>query len=109
MQPASAFSLVPRSSTIPSVFDPVEGFKVPVFFSRYPAGISVAARAVEDALKQVGEEASEEGSRARRRALIRHTNPYGDPFAICHCSAFPERLVILASLVEVMWIHDGKQ
>jgi hypothetical protein len=95
-------------SAIHSVFNPVEGFKVPLFFSRYPVGISVAAREVEDALRLIDEDASEEGSRARRRAVIRHTNPYGDPFAICHCSACPDRLVVLASLIEVMWIHDGE-
>jgi hypothetical protein len=95
-------------SFVPSVFEILEGHKVPVFFSRYPAGISVSARDVELALRSIDEQASEEGSRERRRALIRHTNPYGDPFAICHFSALPERLVLLASLVEVMWIHDGK-
>ncbi|CAI7607470.1 unnamed protein product [Penicillium glandicola] len=93
-------------STIPSVFETVQAYKVPVFFSRYPAGISIAAQEVEDALRKIGEEASEEGTRERRRALIRHTNPYGDPFTICHCSAFPERLVLLSCLIEVMWIHD---
>lgn len=95
-------------STIPPVFDGIEGYKVPVFFSRYPAGISIAGYVIEDALRTIGEEASEEGSRARRQALIRHTNHYGDPFAICHCSAFPERLVVLASLIGAMWFHDGK-
>jgi hypothetical protein len=108
MTVASPPSVIPPLSYIPQVFETVEGHRVPVFFSRYPAGISVAARDVEEALRSIDEEASEEGSRERRRALIRHTNPYGDPFAICHCSAFPERLVLLASLIEVMWIHDGK-
>ena len=108
MQLASASSSVPPVSTIPSVFETVQGYKVPVFFSRYPAGISIAAQDVEDALRKIDEEASEEGTRERRRALIRHTNPYGDPFAICHCSAFPDRLILLSCLIEVMWIHDGE-
>lgn len=71
--------------SIPSVFETVKGHKVPVFFSHYPAGISVAAWDVRDALRRIDEEASEEGSRERRRAVIRHTNPYGDSFAVCHC------------------------
>lgn len=108
MQVASTSSAVGPVSTIPSVFETVQGYKVPVFFSRYPAGISIAAQEVEDALRKIDEEASEEGTRERRRALIRHTNPYGDPFTICHCSAFPDRLALLSCLVEVMWIHDGK-
>lgn len=75
MQMASASSVVPPVCSIPSVFQTVEGHKVPVFFSRYPAGLSFAARDVEDALRRIDEEASEEGSRERRRAVIRHTNP----------------------------------
>lgn len=108
-QVSSTSSAAGPVSAIPSVFKTVQGYKVPVFFSRYPAGISIAARDVEDALRKIDEEASEEGTRERRRALIRHTNPYGDPFTICHCSAFPDRLALLSCLVEVMWIHDGKK
>jgi hypothetical protein len=93
--------------SIPSVCEAVEARKISTFFSRYPAAISTAAKDVENALKRIREAASEPGSRERRRALIRHTTPYGDPFAICHCSARPERLVVLASIIEVMWIHDG--
>lgn len=108
MQVAPTSSPAGPVSAIPSVFETLQGYKVPVFFSRYPAGISIAAQEVEDALRKIDEEASEEGTRERRRALIRHTNPYGDPFTICHCSAFPDRLALLSCLVEVMWIHDGK-
>lgn len=92
--------------SIPSVCEALEAREVATFFSRYPAAISIADKDVENALKIIREQASEPGSRERRRAQIRHTNPYGDPFAICHCSAFPERLVVLASIIEVMWIHD---
>ena len=91
-----------------SVCEPVDTSKVTSFFSRYPAAINVEAREVEIALRCVGDQATKEGSRERRRARIRHTNPYGGPFSICHCTAFPKRLVLLASIVEVMWIHDGK-
>ncbi|KAJ5631944.1 hypothetical protein N7490_008283 [Penicillium lividum] len=103
---AFSSSVVTPGSSFHLFFHPIKGKEVPVFFSRYPVGISVAAQDVEDALMGIVEEASEEGSRERRRALIRHTNPYGDPFTICHCSASPERLALLAMLIEVMWIHD---
>ncbi|KAJ5833987.1 Terpenoid synthase [Penicillium robsamsonii] len=105
MQVAPNFSACP-ASTIPSVFETVQGHKVPIFFSRYPAGISIAAREVEDALRKIDEQASEEGTRERRQAVVRHANPYGSYFTICHCSAFPERLVLFSSLAEVLWIHD---
>ena len=94
--------------SVPSVFEVVESWKIPAFFSRYPAAISVGARHVENALKSIDEEARVIGSRESRRARTRHSNPYGDVFSICHCSAFPDRLIVVASIIEVLWIHDGK-
>lgn len=67
---ASASLVDPPVCSIPSVFETVKGHKVPVFFSHYPAGISVAAWDVGDALRRIDEEASEEGSRERRRAVM---------------------------------------
>ncbi|CDM38337.1 Terpenoid synthase [Penicillium roqueforti FM164] len=87
MQVASSSSAVPA---IPSVYETVQGYKVPVFFSCYPAGISIAARKVEDALRKIDEEASEEGTRERRRAVIRHTNPYDVTEEMDHISACRE-------------------
>lgn len=83
---------------IHSVVRAINPQKVPSFFSRYPVGISIAASEVELALRSVDQQACEPGTREGRRALIRHSNPYGDPFAICHCSASPERLPLLASI-----------
>lgn len=88
-------------------FQEVDAKKSSDFFSRFPAGISLFAKDVEDALTAVGEEATELDSRERRRALIRYSNPHGNAFAICHCTADPKRLVLLSSMIEVMWIHDG--
>lgn len=61
MQVSSTSSAAGPVSVIPSVFETVQGYKVPFFFSRYPAGISIAARDVEDALRKIDEEASEKG------------------------------------------------
>ncbi|KAJ5162612.1 Terpenoid synthase [Penicillium coprophilum] len=105
MQAARLYSARP-ASTIPSVFESVKGHKVPIFFSRYPAGISIVAREVEYALRQIDEQACEEGTREWRQAIVRHANPYGSYFTICHCTAFPERLVLFSTMAEVLWIHD---
>lgn len=93
---------------ISSVCIPVDTTKITTHFSRYPAAISIANDTVESALREFGERATEPNTRVQRRVQIRHTCPFGDPFAICHASAFPERLIILGSIVEIMWIHDGK-
>ena len=76
-------------------------------FSRYPAALSVGATDVERALSAIAQQSSQPDSREKRRALIRHSNAHGDPFAICHCSVEIERLVLLPSIIEVMWIHYG--
>ncbi|PHH78251.1 hypothetical protein CDD82_3147 [Ophiocordyceps australis] len=95
-----------KSTTITSVCKPINPSRAPEFFSRYPVAISLNATKVTNALQDTIELASKPDSRERRRALIRHSNPDGNPFAICHCSAEPERLVILACIVDIMWIHD---
>ncbi|PHH73651.1 hypothetical protein CDD80_3656 [Ophiocordyceps camponoti-rufipedis] len=92
-----------------SFYDKLDASRVPDHFSRYPVAISVAAAKVEAALDRVDIEASEHNTRERRRAVIRHSNSHGNAFAICHCSAEPRRLVLLSSIVEVLWIHDGNQ
>ncbi|CCD51765.1 BcSTC6, similar to sesquiterpene cyclase [Botrytis cinerea T4] len=69
-------------------------------FSRYPAALSVGATDVERALSAIAQQSSQPDSREKRRALIRHSNAHGDPFAICHCSVEIERLVLLPSIIE---------
>lgn len=92
---------------ISSVYHSIDTSKTHPHFSRFPAAISIANDEIEQTLRELGERATEPGTRVRRRIQIRHTCPYGDPFGICHASAFPERLVLLGSIVEIMWVHDG--
>ncbi|KAI1261184.1 isoprenoid synthase domain-containing protein, partial [Xylariaceae sp. FL1019] len=96
----------PLGHNIDLMCRPLDTKCVTAFFSRYPAAISIRAKEVESALHANYLVASEEGTRERRRAEIRHSNPFGDPFAICHCSADPDKLILLATLIDIMWIHD---
>ncbi|CCD54927.1 BcSTC5, similar to sesquiterpene cyclase [Botrytis cinerea T4] len=91
---------------ISSIYHSIDTSKTHPHFSRFPAAISIANDEIEQTLRELGERATEPGTRVRRRIQIRHTCPYGDPFGICHASAFPERLVLLGSIVEIMWVHD---
>ncbi|PQE31471.1 geranylgeranyl pyrophosphate synthase protein [Rutstroemia sp. NJR-2017a WRK4] len=91
---------------ISAVCRSIDTTKTPLNFSRSQAAISIANDEVEQTLRDLGEKATEPGTRVRRRVQIRHTCPTGDPFGICHASAFPERLVLLGSIVEIMWVHD---
>ncbi|KAG9252302.1 isoprenoid synthase domain-containing protein [Emericellopsis atlantica] len=89
-----------------AVLKPLDASEIPGFFSRYPVGISVEADRITKALRQIGIEATMPDTRERHRAKVRQASPYGDPFSICHCSAFPDRLELVGYIIEILWIHD---
>jgi hypothetical protein len=93
---------------ISAVCRPVDTRKVTTHFSRFPAAINVANDLLETTLRSLGDECTEPNTRVRRRVRIRHECPFGDPFAICHSSSFPDRLTLATNIIEVMWVHDGK-
>ncbi|KFY05030.1 hypothetical protein O988_00324 [Pseudogymnoascus sp. VKM F-3808] len=53
-------------------------------FSQFPAAISAAANEVEEAIKGVIQETTEDGTR----------------------SALPQRLILITTITEALWIHD---
>ncbi|KFY02838.1 hypothetical protein V490_00386 [Pseudogymnoascus sp. VKM F-3557] len=89
-----------------AIYIPIDTDRVCEDFSQFPAAISAAASEVEDAVKKVIQEATEDGTRERRRADIRHSNKCGDPYSICHSPALPQRLILVATITEALWIHD---
>lgn len=91
-----------------SIYIPIDTNKACDDFSQFPAAINAAASEVEDAIKVVIQEATEDGTRERHRANIRHSNKFGDPYSICHSSTSPQRLILVATITEVLWIHDGE-
>lgn len=95
------------NTPISSICHVIDTTEASTHFSRFPAAISIADQQVEATLRALGDQATDPDTRVRRRVQIRHLCPNGDPFAICHASAFPERLQILGSIVEILWIQDG--
>ncbi|KAI6785042.1 Terpenoid synthase [Emericellopsis cladophorae] len=89
-----------------AILKPLDGREIPGFFSRYPVGINVEADRITKALRRIGIEATMPDTRERHRAKVRQASTYGDPFSICHCSAFPDRLELVGCIIEIMWIHD---
>ncbi|KAF7592310.1 hypothetical protein BBP40_000366 [Aspergillus hancockii] len=87
-------------------WDPIEAFDVPEHFSRFPAGIAHSATEVVTALRQVIGLSCSPGSNEEKKAMTRHLTADNEPFAICHCTASPQRLVILSSIIELAWIND---
>ncbi|KAI2853848.1 hypothetical protein CBS147343_8656 [Aspergillus niger] len=84
----------------------INAFDVPEHFSRYPAGIANNAVEVETAINKVIDASCSSGSKEWKKAKIRHSNPDNNPFAICHCTAFPDRLIMLSCIIELAWIND---
>ncbi|ESZ89580.1 hypothetical protein SBOR_10034 [Sclerotinia borealis F-4128] len=91
---------------ISSICRSIDTSNISPHFSRFPAAINIASDEIEITLRDLGLQATEPETRVRCRVQIRYTCPFGDPFAICHASAFPERLAVLGSIIEIMWIHD---
>lgn len=89
-------------------WEPIDAFQIPEHFSRFPAGIAHNAEKVVSTLQEVIEDCTELQTKEHQKALIRHSNPGNEPFAICHCTATLERLILLSSIIEVAWIHDGE-
>ncbi|RAH56634.1 terpenoid synthase [Aspergillus piperis CBS 112811] len=84
----------------------INAFDVPEHFSCYPAGIANNAVEVETAINKVIDASCSSGSKEWKKAKIRHSNPDNNPFAICHCTAFPDRLILLSCIIELAWIND---
>ncbi|RJE22361.1 hypothetical protein PHISCL_05303 [Aspergillus sclerotialis] len=87
-------------------WDTINAFECPGHFSRFPAGIAHNASDVVDALNKAIEISCTPGSKEERKAKTRHLSADNEPFAICHCTAFPDRLIVLSSIIELAWIND---
>lgn len=48
------------------------------------------------------------GSREHSQAIYRHTNPYGNPYALCHGECDIRKLEYFVKVVEMIWIDDGE-
>lgn len=79
----------------------------PAHFSRFPAGIAHNANDVVTTLNKLIDITCTPGSKEERKARLRHQAADKDPFAICHCTSIPERLVLVSSIAELLWIHNG--
>ncbi|KAE8136791.1 terpenoid synthase [Aspergillus pseudotamarii] len=89
-----------------TTWDTISAFEVPEHFSRFPAGIARNSPEVVDALNKVIDASCAQGSKEEKKARTRHLTAGNEPFAICHCTAFPDRLVVLSSIIELAWIND---
>lgn len=86
---------------------PVDTAKAPSYFSYLPVRIHKEVDAIEKATLEAIEYCAPERSKERMQALYRHSNPFGNPYALCHGECSIEKLKFFVKVVEMIWIDDG--
>ncbi|TFK35720.1 isoprenoid synthase domain-containing protein [Crucibulum laeve] len=79
---------------------------VPSYFSYLPVRIHNDAAAIDEATLHAIETCAPVGSKERSQAIYRHSNPHGNPYALCHGECDIEKLKFFVKVVELIWIDD---
>lgn len=87
---------------------PVNTALIPSYFSYLPVRIHKEVAAIDAATFHAIETCAPIGSKERKQAIYRHTNPYGNPYALCHGECDIKKLEWFVKVVELIWIDDGK-
>ncbi|KAF9459022.1 isoprenoid synthase domain-containing protein [Collybia nuda] len=85
---------------------PIDTSRVSTYFSYLPVRIHKEIAAIDNATHDAIETCAPEGSKERKQALYRHTNPYGNPYALCHGECDIKKLEFFVKVVEMIWIDD---
>jgi hypothetical protein len=86
----------------------VDTARVPSYFSYLPVRIHKETAAIDKATHDAIEACAPPGSKERRQAFYRHSNPFGNPYALCHGECDIEKLRFFVKVVEMIWIDDGQ-
>lgn len=86
---------------------PIDTSLIPNYFSYLPVRIHGDVVSIEDATTSTIERCSEPASKERQQALYRHSNPHGNPYAVCHPECEIQKLRLFIEVVEMIWIDDG--
>jgi len=86
---------------------PTDTTKVANYFSYLPVRIHKEVDAIERATFEAIKFCAPKGSKERKQALYRHSNLFGNPYALCHPECDIEKLKFFVKVVEMIWIDDG--
>ena len=86
----------------------IDTFRVSSHFSCLAVRIHKEIAAIEEASHEVIEICTAPGSKERARALHRHSNSFGNFYAIGFPEFDTEKLKIYSKILELLWIHDGR-
>ncbi|KAF8816053.1 terpenoid synthase [Phlegmacium glaucopus] len=85
---------------------PIDTTTVANYFSYLPVRIHKEVDAIERATLEAIEFCAPKGSKEHKQALYRHSNPFGNPYALCHGECDIEKLKFFVKVVEMIWIDD---
>ncbi|KIK57041.1 hypothetical protein GYMLUDRAFT_247308 [Collybiopsis luxurians FD-317 M1] len=86
----------------------IDTTSVPTYFSSFPVKNSQleALQTIEDALRVTIQSCTVPGTRERKKAEYRHTNPAGHLFGLCFSTAEKDRLKYVVQFIEFLCIVD---
>lgn len=103
-------SVGPKSSAMPSALSkPVDTSNFPAYFSLLPVRIHHETKAIDKAALDAIDICAPEGSKVRKSALRRLSNPFGGPYVLCFPESDTEKLKLFAQFFELFWTHDGRR
>ncbi|KIJ52299.1 hypothetical protein M422DRAFT_156173 [Sphaerobolus stellatus SS14] len=79
---------------------------IPSYFSYLPVRIHKEVAAIDAATFHAIETCAPIDSKERKQAIYRHTNPFGNPYALCHGECDIKKLEWFVKVVELIWIDD---
>ncbi|KIJ42381.1 hypothetical protein M422DRAFT_254464 [Sphaerobolus stellatus SS14] len=84
----------------------IDTSRIPSYFSYLPVRIHKEVAAIDAATFDAIEACAPPASKERKQAIYRHTNPYGNPYALCHGECDIKKLEYFVKVVEMIWIDD---
>ncbi|KAF9002154.1 isoprenoid synthase domain-containing protein [Cyathus striatus] len=85
---------------------PVDTSRIPSYFSYLPVRIHKEVAAIDAATMDAIERCTAPGSKEYKQAIYRHSNPFGNPYALCHGECNIEKLKYFVKIIELIWIDD---
>jgi hypothetical protein len=86
--------------------NPINTGLIPSYFSYLPVRIHKEVDAIDAATLDAIEICAPPNSKERSQAFYRHTNPHGNPYALCHGECNIQKLEYFVKVVEMIWIDD---
>ncbi|KAF8982900.1 hypothetical protein BDQ17DRAFT_1261850 [Cyathus striatus] len=85
---------------------PVDTSRVLSYFSYLPVRIHKEVAAIDAATMDAIERCTALGSKEYKQSLYRHSNPFGNPYALCHGECNIGKLKYFVKIIELIWIDD---